>query len=86
MTKRKTITAGKRKTLDRKAARRFKAINARKYLTPKTESETHEMIIQTCEECNCYDDVTRPDSFMIEFPGDLWLCGICAEARELPHP
>lgn len=39
MTKRKTITTGKRKTLERKAARRFKAINARKYVTPKTESE-----------------------------------------------
>ena len=40
MTKRKTTSTGKRKTIDRKAARRFKTTNARKYVTPQAESET----------------------------------------------
>lgn len=45
------------------------------------------MKIETCEDCNCYDDVNREDSFMYSFgyPEDgnqFWLCAICAEARE----
>lgn len=43
--------------------------------------------LETCEDCNWYDDVTKDDTFLYSFgyPGDgtqYWLCGICAESRE----
>lgn len=37
--------------------------------------------IETCVDCNSYDDVTYDDTFMSKV-GDVWLCTICAESRE----
>lgn len=38
------------------------------------------MEIETCLDCNAYDDVTGADSFMRPF-GEHWICELCAEAR-----
>ena len=37
--------------------------------------------IQTCADCNSYDDADQPDSFMHPFGDDMWLCDLCREAR-----
>lgn len=39
------------------------------------------MNIQTCDDCNNYDDADQVDSFMHPFGGGVWLCDICREAR-----
>ena len=39
-----------------------------------------EMQIESCIDCNSYDDVEEFDSFMRPF-GDYWICEICAEER-----
>lgn len=39
------------------------------------------MQIETCLDCNAYDDVTQVDSFMRPFGDDYWVCELCAEAR-----
>lgn len=39
------------------------------------------MNIQTCEDCNSYDDADQPDSFMHPFGDEMWLCDICREKR-----
>lgn len=37
--------------------------------------------IETCVDCNSYDDVTYDDTFMNKV-GDVWLCAMCGESRE----
>lgn len=37
--------------------------------------------IETCVDCNSYDDVTFDDTFMSKV-GDVWLCAMCGESRE----
>lgn len=39
------------------------------------------MNIQTCLDCNSYDDMDMEDSFMMPFGDDEYICQICAEAR-----
>lgn len=39
------------------------------------------MQIETCVDCNSYDDVTYDDTFMNKVE-DVWLCELCAENRE----
>lgn len=38
-------------------------------------------MIETCIDCNCYDDVTQVDTFMIPFGDDAYICAMCAEER-----
>ena len=37
------------------------------------------MNIQTCIDCNAYDDANQVDSFMMSFGDDEWICQLCAE-------
>lgn len=39
------------------------------------------MNLQTCIDCNAYDDADQVDSFMRPFGDDNWICELCAEAR-----
>lgn len=39
------------------------------------------MDIQTCNDCNSYDDADMADSFMHPFGDGIWLCDFCCEAR-----
>ena len=48
------------------------------------------MNIQTCIDCNAYDDADRVDSFMMSFGDDKWVwpfgddkwvCRLCAQYR-----
>lgn len=39
------------------------------------------MNIQTCIDCNAYDDADQVDSFMMPFGEDEWVCHLCAEYR-----
>lgn len=41
------------------------------------------MNIETCIDCNAYDDTLQEDSFMMQFGDDMWLCALCAEERGL---
>lgn len=39
------------------------------------------MNIQSCLDCNSYEDVNQPDRFLEPFGDNCWICPQCAEAR-----
>lgn len=39
------------------------------------------MNIQSCIDCNSYEDVNQPDRFLEPFGDNYWICPQCAEKR-----
>lgn len=39
------------------------------------------MDIQSCIDCNAYEDVNQPDRFLEPFGDNYWICPQCAEKR-----
>ena len=46
-----------------------------------TATQTDWRTCEDCEDCNAYDNVLQPDTFMRKI-GDEWVCDLCAERRE----
>lgn len=38
--------------------------------------------VRDCIDCNWYDDTSQPDTFMMPFGDEEFICHLCAEERE----
>lgn len=38
--------------------------------------------VRDCIDCNSYDDTSKPDTFLMPFGDEEYICTLCAEERE----